>query len=150
LRFRHTYSATRLPRSPASAKLKLSLGGTTVEDSSVSPSSTGTAYATKRSVPRYTFVAVAEITDDSSQTCVVGRIAELSRKGCFVDTINPLPLGTSLKLVISRDQGTFATNGKVIYVQEAIGMGVAFVDPSPEKVKVLDTWLASRSPDDAI
>jgi hypothetical protein len=121
-----------------------------VEDSSVSPSGIGTAYATKRSVPRYTFVAVAEITDDSSQTCVVGRIAELSRKGCFVDTINPLPLGTPLKLVISRDQGTFATNGKVIYVQEAIGMGVAFVDPSAEKVKVLDTWLASRSPADAI
>ena len=111
-------------------------------DSQASPSGVSTPYSTQRTVPRYTFVAVAELTDTASQTCVVGKIAELSRKGCFVDTPNPLPLGTVLKLVVSRDQGTFATNGKVIYVREGIGMGVAFVDPSAEKLKVLDAWLA--------
>jgi len=92
-------------------------------------------------------VAVAEITDSASQTCVVGKVAELSRKGCFVDTPKPLPVGTALKLVISRDQGTFATNGKVIYVRDAAGMGVAFIEPSTEKLKVLDAWLASRAAD---
>jgi PilZ domain len=132
------------------ANLKSYLGGTTVEDPSASPSGSSTSYATRRTVPRYTFVAVAEVTDTASQTCSVGKIAELSRKGCFVDTVNPLPLGTPLKLVISRDQGTFATNGKVIYVREARGMGVAFIDPSAEKMKVLDAWLASRSPADEI
>ena len=111
-------------------------------DSSDSQSGLATQYATARTVPRYTFVAIAEITDTASQTCVVGKIAELSRKGCFVDTLNPPPLGTPLKLVVSRDQTTFATNGKVIYVREAIGMGVAFLDPSAEKLKVLDAWLA--------
>ncbi|MGB6547106.1 MAG: PilZ domain-containing protein [Candidatus Acidiferrales bacterium] len=119
-------------------------------DSSSSSSSTGTTYATMRTVPRYTFVGVAEVTDTASQKCTVGKIAELSRKGCFVDTTCPLPLGTPLKLVISTDQDTFATNGKVIYVREATGMGVAFVDPSAEKLKVLDAWLASRSVDDAL
>jgi hypothetical protein len=118
-----------------------------VADSSVSPSSSGTTYATRRTVPRYSFVAVAEITDSASQTCVVGKVAELSRKGCFVDTPKPLPVGTALKLVISRDQGTFATNGKVIYVRDAAGMGVAFIEPSTEKLKVLDAWLASRAAD---
>jgi hypothetical protein len=116
-----------------------------VGDSSVSPSSVATQYSSARTVPRYTFVAVAEVTDTASQTCVVGKIAELSRKGCFVDTLNPPPVGTPLKLVISRDQATFATNGKVIYVREGSGMGVAFVDPAPEKLKVLDAWLADCS-----
>ena len=116
-----------------------------MEDSSVSRASVAAPYSTPRTVPRYTFVAVAELTDTASQTCVVGKIAELSRKGCFVDTVNPLPLGTLLKLVVSRDQGTFATNGKVIYVRESIGMGVAFVDPSPEKLKILDVWLSNCS-----
>jgi hypothetical protein len=121
-----------------------------MEDSSISTSGAGASFRPARTVPRYTFVAVAEITDATSQTCVVGRIAELSRKGCFVDTMNPLPLGTALKMVISRDQGTFATNGKVIYVQEAIGMGVAFIDPAPEKLKILDSWLADRPSGDLL
>jgi PilZ domain-containing protein len=121
-----------------------------VDSASDSRSGSSTTYATQRTVPRYTFVAVAEVTDTASQKCVVGKLAELSRKGCFVDTLSPLPLGTVLKLVISRDQGTFATNGKVIYVRDGLGMGVAFVDPSAEKLKVLDSWLASRAEDEKL
>jgi hypothetical protein len=113
-----------------------------VGEPSVSPSSVATQYSPARTVPRYAFVAVAEVTDTSSQTCVVGKIAELSRKGCFVDALRPPPVGTPLSLVISRDQATFATAGKVIYVRDGSGMGVAFVDPAPEKLKVLDAWLA--------
>jgi hypothetical protein len=113
-----------------------------VGEPSVSPSSVATQYSPARTVPRYAFVAVAEVTDTASQTCVVGKIAELSRKGCFVDTLRPPPVGTPLSLVISRDQATFATGGKVIYVRGGSGMGVAFLDPSPEKLRILDAWLA--------
>jgi PilZ domain len=95
-----------------------------------------------RTVPRYTFVAVAEIVEIESKVCIVGRVSEISRKGCYVDTLNPLPLGTSLSVVISRDQGNFATRGKVIYVHEGIGMGVAFLDLSHDQLKILDGWLA--------
>jgi len=100
-------------------------------------------------VPRYNFVAVADVIDHSTQTCLHGRISELSRKGCYVDTLNPLPLGTQLKVVISRDQGTFAATGKVIYVQETFGMGVAFVDTPADQLNILDSWLANRPPADA-
>jgi hypothetical protein len=119
-------------------------------NSPISPAGSGTSYDPPRRVPRYTYAAVAEITDTTSQTRLELRIAELSRRGCFVDTMNPLPLGTPLKVVISQDQGTFATDGKVIYVQESIGMGVAFLESSPEKLKILDAWLSSRSPADAL
>ncbi len=95
-----------------------------------------------RTVPRYTFVAVAEIIEIESKVCIVGRVTEISRKGCYVDTLNPLPLGTSLSVVISRDQGNFATRGKVIYVHEGIGMGVAFLDLSDDQLKILDSWLS--------
>ncbi|HEY1865499.1 MAG TPA: PilZ domain-containing protein [Candidatus Acidoferrales bacterium] len=96
----------------------------------------------KRTVPRYTFVAVAEIIEIESKVCIVGRVSEISRKGSYVDTLNPLPLGTSLSVLISRDQGNFATQGKVIYVHEGIGMGVAFLNPSDDQLKILDSWLA--------
>lgn len=121
-----------------------------MKDASVSPIVSGAPYSRKRTVPRYIFVAVARITDSSTQTCILGRLSELSRKGCFVDTINPLPVGTPLQIVISRDQGSFATNGRVIYVQDAIGMGVGFHVPAPDQLKILDGWLANRPPSEKL
>lgn len=115
-----------------------------MEDTPVSSSSSGSSYSNPRTVPRYSFVAVADVTEPATQTCLHGRISEISRKGCYVDTLNPLPLGTLLKVVISRDLGTFASSGKVIYVQETFGMGVAFVDIAADQLMILDSWLAER------
>ena len=77
--------------------------------------------STQRTVPRYTCVAVTEIVESTSQTCIEGKIREISRKGCYVDSLNPFPVGTLLNLLISRNQGSFATKGKVIYVHEGLG-----------------------------
>jgi len=85
---------------------------------------------------------VAEI-QTATQTCIVGRVKEISRRGCYVDILNALPVGTFLKVVISRDEGSFATAGKVIYAHEG-GMGVAFLDPTEDQLKILDTWFAER------
>ncbi len=116
----------------------------------VSSSDSGSAYRSQRTVPRYSFVAVAEIIEAATQTCVMGRINEISSKGCYVDTLNPFPLGTVLNIVISRDQGSFATRGNVIYTHEGIGMGVAFLDPTDDQLKILDSWLAERPVTDAL
>ncbi len=52
-------------------------------------------------------------------------------------------VGTSLKVIISRDQRTFVAKADVIHVQEQIGMGIAFVDPPQDQLKILDSWLAA-------
>jgi hypothetical protein len=114
-----------------------------VGHSPVSPPDLGAPYSIQRTVPRYTFVAVAEI-QSMTQTCVMGKISEISRKGCYVDTLSPLPVGTSLNVVISRDEGSFATAGNVIYAHKA-GMGVGFLDPTEDQLKMLDAWLAERA-----
>ena len=101
-------------------------------------------FGAQRTVPRYTCVAVTEIVESTSQTCVVGKIREISRKGCYVDSLNPLPIGSLLNLVISRNQGSFATRGKVIYVHEGFGMGVVFLDPTHDQLEILDDWLAEH------
>ena len=75
-----------------------------------------------------------------------GRITEVSRQGCYVDILNALPVGTVLDLQIDCDQGTFSTKGGIIYVHPGIGMGVAFLEPSEDQLKVLDSWLATLSP----
>jgi len=71
-----------------------------------------------------------------------GRISEISRKGCYLDILNTLPVDTALQLRITRDQGSFATMARIIYVQEGIGMGLAFVDPPQDQLQILDSWLA--------
>jgi hypothetical protein len=62
-----------------------------------------------------------------------------------VDVLITLPQGTALDVRISRDQGVFQSKGKIVYVQEGMGMGVAFVETAPEQLKILDTWLAEIS-----
>jgi PilZ domain len=96
----------------------------------------------RRAVPRYSFIAVAEILEPSSGVRIAGRISEISRKGCYIDLLNTLPTGTTIEVRISRDSGAFICGGKIIYVQDGMGMGIAFSETPPEQLKILDSWLA--------
>jgi hypothetical protein len=102
-------------------------------------------HPTRRTVPRYSLIASAEIIEPTSGVRISGRISEISRKGCYVDILNTLPTETRILVRISRDQGAFESGGKIIYVQEGMGMGVAFLDPSAEQLNTLDSWLAELS-----
>lgn len=101
-------------------------------------------------VPRYSFIAATELTDQGNATRLSGRVTEISRKGCYVDIMNALPVGDLLNLRITRDQGSFVAQGKIIYVHERIGMGVVFLDPPKDQLDVLDSWLQEMPPDTAI
>jgi PilZ domain len=98
-----------------------------------------------REVPRFTLIASIEVREPESDMRIKGRISEISRKGCYVDVLNTLPEGTLLDVHISRDQGTFQTKGKIVYVQPGMGMGVTFVETAPEQLQTLDTWLAEMT-----
>jgi hypothetical protein len=118
--------------SVALCELQFSRGGANVKHALVSPSALGLSGSTQRTVPRYTFVAVTEIIESTSQAFILAKTAKISRKGCYVETLNPLPVGTSLNMVISRDEGSFTTKGKVIYVHEGLdGLAVPRPDPRP-------------------
>jgi PilZ domain len=98
-------------------------------------------HSERRAVPRYTFIATAEIIEPASGVRMAGRISEISRKGCYVDLLNTLPIGTAIQLRISRDQGAFACAAKIIYVQQGMGMGVAFHETPSDQLQILDSWL---------
>jgi hypothetical protein len=120
-------------------------GDTTLGNSPGSPNNPA-SYSERRAVPRYAFVATTELTDSASATKLSGRVTEISRKGCYVDIVNVLPVGTLLNLRISCDQGAFVSRGRILYVQENIGMGVVFLDTPNDQLEILDTWLAQLSP----
>jgi PilZ domain len=116
-----------------------------VEKFSYPPSDLGWPHADRRTVPRYSVLAVAEFAETRSTMCIEGRLTEISRKGCFVNTPSTLALNSFLTLVISRDDRTFTTNSKVIYVHEGIGMGLVFVDTAEEQLEILISWLADTA-----
>jgi hypothetical protein len=107
-----------------------------------SPIQAGATESRRRLVPRYTLIATAEIIDVASDMHMSGRISEISRKGCYVDVLNALPVHNLVQVRISRDAGTFTSPGEIIYAQNGMGMGVAFRDTAAEQIKILDGWLA--------
>jgi len=97
--------------------------------------------AKRRSVRRCPLVASAEVTELGSETLLSGRISELGLGGCYVDSLNPFPVGTLVGLRILRDQGVFETEAKVVYCDPNFGMGLAFTETPPNQRSLLEAWL---------
>jgi hypothetical protein len=99
-------------------------------------------YSRQRAAKRCPMVASVEAVDISTQTRLSARTSELAIGGCYIDALNPFPVGTVIELRILRDQGTFEAQGKVVYCDSPMGMGVAFTEITPEQRSVLEDWLA--------
>ena len=97
----------------------------------------------RRRTPRFSFMAHAELREDSSQVHVVTRVNELSLYGCYLDMMNPFPAGTMVTLKIVAGEETFETRGKIIYSTPNMGAGVIFLDVDPKYQPVLRRWLES-------
>ncbi len=112
---------------------------------SLPASLSGLSNRERREAPRHPFVASAEETDLASGARVSARVSELSLKGCYLDTLNPFPKATQIKLVIFHSGATFTALATVIYPQPNMGMGVEFLAVEPEQLEVLIKWLAELS-----
>jgi hypothetical protein len=113
----------------------------TMGDSSGSPLGAGNSSGERRLVPRYALIAQAEILEPASGTSIAGRVSEMSVKGCYVDLLNTLPVGTAVEVRVTRDQGKFMSRGRVIYAQDGMGMGIRFADLAVDQLKILESWL---------
>jgi hypothetical protein len=95
-----------------------------------------------RRSPRFAFYASAEITELQTQTRLTARTSELSRHGCYMDIVNPLPIGTTVMIKLLHNEQTFDATGRVIYSQPNMGMGVAFDEIEADQVVTLEKWLS--------
>ncbi len=94
-------------------------------------------YTVARTTPRFAFIAEAEIDGMKSSA----RVSELSARGCYIDSINPLPKDTSVRLRIRYGCSNCEFAGTVIYTHAGFGMGVVFNELSGEQRSTLDVWL---------
>ena len=91
---------------------------------------------------RYSFHASMELTDLQSETLIREQTSDLSLFGCHVDTRNPLPPETKVRINIFHRSENFEALGKVIYARQNAGMGIFFTRIEPNGQTVLDKWIA--------
>ena len=102
----------------------------------------GLAPRERRAHPRYPFTASAEAMDVRSGTRLNARISDISRGGCYVDSISPFAVGTEVKIRITKDANSFISQGKVVYSTTGMGMGLKFTVIEPDQRWMLEKWLA--------
>jgi len=95
----------------------------------------------KRRTPRYIFIASAELYEEQADVRVASRVSELSLHGCYLDMMNPFPVGTVVLLKIFAGDLTFQARAKFIYATANMGAGVAFLEVEPKYDYILRRWL---------
>jgi len=99
----------------------------------------------RRTFPRYTLSAEAEVVEAQSRTKMNARVSDLSRMGCYVEMMSPFPLGANLKMRIMKNKTPFLAHGQVAYSSGGMGMGVRFTALDPEQILLLEKWLGELS-----
>ena len=105
------------------------------------------AYQEKRRSPRYPFIASAELIEEKADVRIASRVSELSLHGCYLDMMNPFPMGTLVLVKIAAGDAFFQAKGKIIYSQMNMGAGVSYLQIEPESQAVLERWLDEAEKD---
>jgi hypothetical protein len=101
--------------------------------------------AERRTHPRFTVFADAEATL-SDGTSVHGQLSELSAEGCYIDTLEAIPIGTQIDLRLSDHVSSCELHGRVIYIQSGsglgiFGLGVLFGEMAADQRSAVHIWL---------
>lgn len=98
-----------------------------------------------RSHPRFSFTASARAVEIASGARIDARTTDLGRGGCYVDTMNPFPVGTMVRLRLTKDGMSFRLDARVVYSQVGVGMGLQFTAVPQEQLVTLESWLHELS-----
>jgi hypothetical protein len=98
--------------------------------------------AERRGAERHMFTAGAEVVEIKSGARFSTRTTDLGPGGCFVDTTVPFPIGSVVRVTLTKGKTAFETAGTVVYSQHGLGMGIAFSELNDEKRLELADWIA--------
>jgi PilZ domain len=100
------------------------------------------AISDRRVAPRSPLILLAEVTDLLSSLKFTARTSDLSRTGCYIDMLSPLPRGTEVHVLLKNGGEVFESAAIVMYVSPGLGIGVQFAELPAERQSLLDRWLA--------
>jgi hypothetical protein len=95
----------------------------------------------RRYAIRFPFAADVEIIDMESGARTNGVTSDLSLGGCFICTSKPVPVGTRVRLVMSRKAQTVEALAVVRILKPRIGMGIEFIDMESPNDELLCRWI---------
>jgi PilZ domain-containing protein len=98
-------------------------------------------YKERRRGPRYPFIASAELIEQKADVRIASRVSELSMNGCYLDMMNPFPMGTQVLVKISAGEDFFQAKSKIVYSQMNMGAGVGFLEIDKASQTVLERWM---------
>jgi hypothetical protein len=95
----------------------------------------------RRAHPRHSLMAATEVIDTPTGMRMRACTSDVSLGGCYVNTLNPFPLGTPLLLKIEHSNASFEVEAYVSTRYEGLGMGLAFKHVSAEQKSRLEQWM---------
>lgn len=95
-----------------------------------------------RRSPRVPFIASADVIDTETLVRLSARTGDLSRHGCYIDMVNPLPLGTTVQVEIAHAERTLSATAAVVVSQTPLGMGVEFRSLEAGEQDKLEQWFS--------
>lgn len=104
-------------------------------------STAATFHPEHRRHTRFSLTAFVEALEPKSDVQISGRSSDVSLSGCYVDTLNPFPEGTVIRIRLTRENVSFEANAKVVFSQIGMGMGVAFVSAEKGQFQVYEKWI---------
>ena len=100
----------------------------------------------RRGAPRYAVIMDAQVTDLRAHSTLKLRCSDISLSGCYLDTLNPVEIGTLLWIHLEHGQRVFECQAKVTNMIPRLGMGVEFVHPVPEEqLEILSAWVSAAA-----
>lgn len=99
----------------------------------------------RREARRYSFVCQAELMDLGGSTRMSARTSDLSLRGCYIDTLNPLPVGTRVRLQLTKNDQRLEFRAEVTSCHMGSGMGLIFEPLTPGQTDAVVAWLEGTS-----
>ena len=101
----------------------------------------------RRKDVRFSVSASAEMLELSTRTRLIGRASDLGPGGCYIDTVNPFPVGASLMLTLTCENHNVHVKANVVFGRTGMGMGLAFTEMTAKQKESLTAWLRELNPE---
>lgn len=105
--------------------------------------------AERRRTLRFPVSATVEAVEVKTGAKITGRTTDLGLGGCYIDTMNPFPVGAEVKVRIQRENESFEAQARVVYSLAGMGMGMAFVSAQAKQIRLFQRWIQEISGESA-
>ncbi len=96
----------------------------------------------RRRMPRYGCRGGGEVRQPGMKTAVWGSLTDISRTGCYLETLTTLPRNAKCELMLNVEGIEIKAGADVRVSHPSMGMGLQFVDIDPTDQKKLEELLA--------